>query len=567
MTPWPVVDTLTSAGFDGDADNYELLPAYNPLETSTLGTQYTIYNHHDIVMKVEGQRIDYDDDNDTLIDEDNLGSVFDYNDPTDIFCFTIPFDEDGDGMNDEDCGYPGFESSIAYFYDYSPFGTEGERDWGGSASGNHHGEYEQLHLAITQEIYNWPVQYYADMAIIKNIIYNTSEIDTLFDVCVGYLMDCDIGPQSYSLDDRSLDDITSYITEDDIAYSYDDDGDYGFSPGLMGFKIYNPYQHNVECWYWNRGDGPHDWDPLNLTSNPTSNQKYWLMEGRNPAPNTYLSIPDNPAFQIDDPDETRFFYAISGDQQGYTNPTAETINIEPEGSFEFYGMILMDTSESGLQDKCELAEELIISGFDYNFFIGLPSLPFLKSANYISYTTDVEVNWIMLSTPDEFGIYYKQIEEPALNWQYIQIDPSLEEYVISGLTLYETYEFKVGCWFDDVYLESKIKTAFISGGADAEPNVPIVDSKLFQNYPNPFNPSTTISFSLNTETNEEAEIVIFNLKGQKIKTIPVILSGVEGSVIWNGTDQNDRPVSTGIYFYKLSLNGKTVDIKRMLMMK
>ena len=38
-----------------------------------------------------------------------------------------------------------------------------------------------------------------------------------------------------------------------------------------------------------------------------------------------------------------------------------------------------------------------------------------------------------------------------------------------------------------------------------------------QNYPNPFNPSTTISF--NAENAEDAEIIIYNLKGQKVRTL------------------------------------------------
>ena len=38
------------------------------------------------------------------------------------------------------------------------------------------------------------------------------------------------------------------------------------------------------------------------------------------------------------------------------------------------------------------------------------------------------------------------------------------------------------------------------------------------NHPNPFNPSTTISFNLNSEITENTELVIYNLKGQKIRT-------------------------------------------------
>jgi len=97
----------------------------------------------------------------------------------------------------------------------------------------------------------------------------------------------------------------------------------------------------------------------------------------------------------------------------------------------------------------------------------------------------------------------------------------------------------------------------------------IPDYKL-QNYPNPFNPSTTISFNLITENTESTKLEIYNLKGQKVKKFDVILSGVEGesdSVTWNGTDSNNKPVSSGIYFYKLIVDKKVVANKKMLMLK
>ena len=99
------------------------------------------------------------------------------------------------------------------------------------------------------------------------------------------------------------------------------------------------------------------------------------------------------------------------------------------------------------------------------------------------------------------------------------------------------------------------------------------------NYPNPFNPTTTIKFSIEqnqqlllalqsktTSFNEPMELVIYNLKGQKVKSIPVTLSGDEGSGIWNGTDQKGKSVSSGIYFYKLRV-GNFQQVKRMILMK
>ncbi len=89
---------------------------------------------------------------------------------------------------------------------------------------------------------------------------------------------------------------------------------------------------------------------------------------------------------------------------------------------------------------------------------------------------------------------------------------------------------------------------------------------LNQNYPNPFNPETTIRFTTeNTEKN--TELVIYNLKGQKVKTlVNKLLPAGEHSVVWDGKDDINKQVSSGIYFYKLKLDNyeKT---KKMLLMK
>ena len=102
-------------------------------------------------------------------------------------------------------------------------------------------------------------------------------------------------------------------------------------------------------------------------------------------------------------------------------------------------------------------------------------------------------------------------------------------------------------------------------GIDNNYEFPIMNYEL-NNYPNPFNPSTTISFET-TNLHENARIEIYNLKGQKIKTLTVTLSGDEGSVTWDGTDSKNQPVSSGIYFYQLKIDGKSIAKNRCLMLK
>jgi hypothetical protein len=92
--------------------------------------------------------------------------------------------------------------------------------------------------------------------------------------------------------------------------------------------------------------------------------------------------------------------------------------------------------------------------------------------------------------------------------------------------------------------------------------------RLFQclNFPNPFNPTTTFSFSIPNES--KVELSIFNIKGQKIKTLvkDQYLVG-NHSIIWNGDDDSGKSVSSGIYFYKLNVNGKTEAAKKCLLLK
>jgi len=87
------------------------------------------------------------------------------------------------------------------------------------------------------------------------------------------------------------------------------------------------------------------------------------------------------------------------------------------------------------------------------------------------------------------------------------------------------------------------------------------------NYPNPFNPSTTIQFET-TNSHKFAQIEIYNLKGQKVKILPVSPSqSHKVSVTWDGTDQTGSMVSSGVYFYRLFMNGKAVAGNKMILMK
>ncbi|MCK4653737.1 MAG: right-handed parallel beta-helix repeat-containing protein [Candidatus Cloacimonetes bacterium] len=103
-------------------------------------------------------------------------------------------------------------------------------------------------------------------------------------------------------------------------------------------------------------------------------------------------------------------------------------------------------------------------------------------------------------------------------------------------------------------------------GAEDNSELKISNFKL-SNYPNPFNPSTTIYFSLNTENTEGTELIIYNIKGQKVKhLVSNQFPAGQHSIIWNGTDNNGKSVSSGIYFYEMNC-GDYTSVKKMILMK
>lgn len=85
------------------------------------------------------------------------------------------------------------------------------------------------------------------------------------------------------------------------------------------------------------------------------------------------------------------------------------------------------------------------------------------------------------------------------------------------------------------------------------------------NYPNPFNPETTISFDMPKAG--KANISIFNLKGQLVKTIlnDEVAIG-NHNIVWEGRDSQNRAVASGIYFFRVKTDTQTTQ-KKMILMK
>ena len=94
---------------------------------------------------------------------------------------------------------------------------------------------------------------------------------------------------------------------------------------------------------------------------------------------------------------------------------------------------------------------------------------------------------------------------------------------------------------------------------------PIEKYKLYQNYPNPFNPFTIIRFDLPEPA--YIKLQVFNLKGQLVKTlVKEDMNAGEQNVCWYGKNENNKPVSSGVYFYEIEA-GKFSQTRKMILLK
>ena len=87
---------------------------------------------------------------------------------------------------------------------------------------------------------------------------------------------------------------------------------------------------------------------------------------------------------------------------------------------------------------------------------------------------------------------------------------------------------------------------------------------LHSNFPNPFNPTTTLRYDL--PQSGIVNITIHNVKGELVKTL---LNSYQNagfkSILWNATNDRNKPVSAGIYLYTIQTQ-EAMQTKKMILL-
>lgn len=95
--------------------------------------------------------------------------------------------------------------------------------------------------------------------------------------------------------------------------------------------------------------------------------------------------------------------------------------------------------------------------------------------------------------------------------------------------------------------------------------IPTKERIKSSNSPNPFNPSTTISYTLPEQAGVKLEI--YDVAGRRIANLVDAVQGPgDHRIGWDGKDGNGVPVTSGIYFYRITA-GETRISKKMILVR
>ncbi|MEA1972109.1 MAG: FlgD immunoglobulin-like domain containing protein [Candidatus Cloacimonadota bacterium] len=238
---------------------------------------------------------------------------------------------------------------------------------------------------------------------------------------------------------------------------------------------------------------------------------------------------------------------------------------------------------------------VILPNGDYTVAANLEGY-YMESVDFEVYGDDVNLDFELEYLEKPINLTYELEENSVyLNWEYEgelnrklnknrqpEIDHFTIYMVIDGFGTYtivnEDLDYSRNLYIDGNYLfyvtadydeTESFMSNTVSFDFEVDNQNDIEIPKVFalnQNYPNPFNPSTSIGFDLPKD--RFISINIYNLKGQFVRQLGSNqFSAGHHSVSWDGKNNDDNPVGSGVYFYEIVVDGISKDIKKCIMMK
>ena len=142
------------------------------------------------------------------------------------------------------------------------------------------------------------------------------------------------------------------------------------------------------------------------------------------------------------------------------------------------------------------------------------------------------------------------------NYTFWSEEFGLLEHYIHDFEL-GNYIYLWGCVIDGVLYGD---TTFLTVGIDDIQNAPITVYKLYQNYPNPFNPATTIDYEL--QEYSYVKLKVYDILGNEV----AVLVEEEKYAGKHKIKFDGKNLTSGVYFYKLTIGGNT-QVRKMILLQ
>lgn len=188
---------------------------------------------------------------------------------------------------------------------------------------------------------------------------------------------------------------------------------------------------------------------------------------------------------------------------------------------------------------------------------GPPVAARVSSFNAVAMDDGISISWHVYTDKaiQGYRLYRREPGKPEITLNDEKLEPSTQQYVDKAIKPGIEYEYALEVVLED---QSEIRSHW-ARVISAAP-----DLALHQNYPNPFNPTTKIRFSIPQKS--LVRITIYDAVGRRVRLLvdsayPAGLHNVQ----WDGRDDEDRKVSSGVYFYGLDANRTRLSRKMILL--
>lgn len=200
----------------------------------------------------------------------------------------------------------------------------------------------------------------------------------------------------------------------------------------------------------------------------------------------------------------------------------------------------------------------------YQFITKLKKPDSLKIVSFSNYS--VQLNWIDKSNNETRYFVLRAVNNNSFT-KLDSLPANTVTYTDSNVSVSNTYRYKIYA-ANNIAVSDTTNEVFVNITKTSDENLPH-EFALDQNHPNPFNPSTTISFSLASES--AVNLKIYNLLGEEVITLikNQTMSAGRYSVFLDASK-----LTSGVYIYRLEADAaplkagsKFTQTKKMTLIK